>query len=167
MKSDGWWHNGIRRGLTAAVAVLLCATVVSACSRPSGGEGSGGKQGSGEKNEHGVPAASGTADPGACLAAHGVPTGLLDALLGKGPTVQPTRPSQQTLRDAGIACWASMSRSAMGGVLQNVVTCVAGHGVTTANTGSALADLLLLDPASATVRQAVAACQASSQTGGK
>jgi hypothetical protein len=168
---DGWWHNGIRRGLTAAAAALLCVTVVSACSRTSGGEGSGGKQGSGGKNEHGLPAASSTAEPmGACLTAHGVPASVMGALLGNGPDASAgpaARPSQQTLRDAGVACWPSISSSATGSVLQSVVTCVAGRGVATAQTGSALADLLLLDPASATVRQAVAACQPSGHAGGK
>jgi hypothetical protein len=162
-----WRRISVQRALSAGVGVLLIATVASGCSRPSGGgEGSGGEEGS----RSGGPAASQTADPGACLTAHGVAPSVLNGLLGSGsaaPVSPATMPNQQTLREAGLACWTSVSGTAMGGVLQDIVTCVAGRGVSTAHTGSALADLLLLDSGSATVGPALAACRPSGHAGGK
>jgi hypothetical protein len=90
----------------------------------------------------------------------------MNELFGVGSASSSTPVSQTALRSAGIACWGPMSSTAAGGILRGIENCVAAHHVATAHSGSPLADLLLLDPASAKDTSVLAACQPAGHTGG-
>jgi hypothetical protein len=98
-----------------------------------------------------------------CLVTHGVPIERVAAAFGRAPTsaAVPTV-DNQTLQAAGTACQATLNSTAAG-VVQQLDTCMASHGVVTANTGSPLADIILLDPASTAVQSAVSACVTAGQ----
>jgi hypothetical protein len=90
----------------------------------------------------------------------------MNELFGIGSASSSKSVSQAALRSAGIACWGTMSSTAAGGIIRGIEKCVAAHGVATAHTRSPLADLLLLDPASAKDTSVLAACQPAGHTGG-
>lgn len=79
-------------------------------------------------------------------------------LFGMGAGIQLPPASQATLRRAGIACNGA-TVGVIGTVLQRMDQCVVAHGVATAHTGSALADLLLLPTNSAQVTGVLDECR--------
>ena len=90
-----------------------------------------------------------------CLVAHGVPVARVATAFGRHPTTVPSV-SNQTLQAAGIACQATLSPTAAT-VVKQLDACITSHGATTVDTGSPLADILLLNP-SPTNESAVSAC---------
>ena len=109
--------------------------------------------------------AGGKAAAADCLQSHGVSQGALSAVLGgigmtasAAPTAMATATvSSQTLRSAGIACQSALPATSAA-TLAKLDTCVAGHGISTAHTGSPLADILLLNLNDTSVHNAVSAC---------
>jgi hypothetical protein len=89
----------------------------------------------------------------------------MNELFGIGSASSSKPVSQAALRSAGLACWGPMSSTASGGIIKGIEKCVAARGVSTAHTGSPLADLLLLDPASTKDTRVLAACQPAGHTG--
>ena len=109
--------------------------------------------------------AGGKAAAADCLQSHGVSQGALSAVLGgigmtasAAPTAMATATvSSQTLRSAGIACQSALPATSAA-TLAKLDTCVAGHGISTAHTGSPLADILLLNLNDTSVHSAMSAC---------
>jgi hypothetical protein len=96
-----------------------------------------------------------------CLAAHGASLQRVAALFGLAASPDSAQVSNAVLRSAGQACTRYAGN--LEPVFQQIDNCVAVHGAATAHTGSALTDLLLLDPTQPRDARAISACQQQAQ----
>jgi hypothetical protein len=145
-------HN---RGMTffALTAVTAIAVLTAGCS-----------SGAGTSGDPAPAKAASTAGPRTgqaildCLAAHGVAKSTLRELYF-GSITATAGITQATLKEAGEDCWRNAGTGLLATAFRRIDACLGIEGITTAHTGSPLADVLIeLDARSMKDRNALGFC---------
>jgi hypothetical protein len=96
-----------------------------------------------------------------CLNSHGVSLQRVAALFGLAASPDSAQVSRTVLSSAGQACTRYAGN--LEPAFEQLDSCVAAHGAATAHTGSALTDLLLLNPSQPRDARAISACRQEAQ----
>lgn len=157
--------TGPRRYAAVGALVLMAVTASAAAACSSAGPAA--------QPSSPATAASGTGRPPAyagqtgmmpladCLKSRGVQLQRVAGLFGLAASPGPAQVGNTALRNAGQACTRYAGN--LETIFQRLDRCVAAHGAHPAHTGSALTDLLLLNPSQPGVARAISACQQVAQ----